>query len=83
MAPRVVFKGGTSLSKCSARSNVVALEITRTFWEKATILHAEHHRPLTANYRNETRNLKGDARSRHFPGDPRPHAESFRVKDLS
>lgn len=28
------------------RANVVALEITRTFWEKATILHAEHHRPL-------------------------------------
>ena len=24
---------------------VVALEIERTFWEKATILHAEHHRP--------------------------------------
>jgi hypothetical protein len=27
------------------RASVVALEITRTFWEKATILHAEHHRP--------------------------------------
>ena len=26
-------------------ASVVALEITRTFWEKATILHAEHHRP--------------------------------------
>jgi hypothetical protein len=25
--------------------NVVALELQRTFWEKATILHAEHHRP--------------------------------------
>lgn len=25
---------------------VVALEIERTFWEKATILHAEFHRPL-------------------------------------
>lgn len=25
--------------------DVVALEIERTFWEKATILHAEHHRP--------------------------------------
>ena len=24
---------------------VTALELTRTFWEKATILHAEHHRP--------------------------------------
>ncbi len=26
-------------------ASVVALEITRTFWEKATILHAEHHPP--------------------------------------
>jgi hypothetical protein len=25
--------------------HVVALELERTFWEKATILHAEHHRP--------------------------------------
>ena len=24
---------------------VTALELARTFWEKATILHAEHHRP--------------------------------------
>jgi hypothetical protein len=27
------------------RATVVALEITRTFWEKATILHAEYFRP--------------------------------------
>ncbi|MBI5506763.1 MAG: nucleotidyl transferase AbiEii/AbiGii toxin family protein [Deltaproteobacteria bacterium] len=26
-------------------SSVVALELARTFWEKATILHAEYHRP--------------------------------------
>lgn len=26
-------------------SRVVALELARTFWEKATILHAEYHRP--------------------------------------
>ena len=25
---------------------VIALEIERSFWEKATILHAEYHRPL-------------------------------------
>jgi hypothetical protein len=24
---------------------VIALDVARTFWEKATILHAEHHRP--------------------------------------
>ncbi len=27
------------------RCQVTALEMERTFWEKATILHAEHHRP--------------------------------------
>ena len=27
------------------RCDVVSLEIERTFWEKATILHAEYHRP--------------------------------------
>jgi hypothetical protein len=26
--------------------DVVALDLHRSFWEKATILHAEHHRPL-------------------------------------
>ena len=28
------------------RCEVVALEVQRTFWEKATILHAEFHRPV-------------------------------------
>lgn len=28
------------------RCEVVALEVERTFWEKATILHTEYHRPL-------------------------------------
>ncbi len=28
------------------RAEVVALALERSFWEKATILHAEHHRPL-------------------------------------
>lgn len=26
--------------------DIVALELERSFWEKATILHAEHHRPV-------------------------------------
>ncbi len=39
------------------KAQVVALEIERTFWEKATILHAEHHRP---NLRNR------DRFSRHY-----------------
>jgi hypothetical protein len=37
---------------------VVALEVERTFWEKATILHAEFHRP-------ETQALK-DRMARHY-----------------
>ncbi len=28
------------------RCEVVALEVERSFWEKATILHTEHHRPM-------------------------------------
>ncbi|MGE3275823.1 MAG: nucleotidyl transferase AbiEii/AbiGii toxin family protein [Vicinamibacterales bacterium] len=28
------------------RCDVVALDLHRSFWEKATILHAEHHRPF-------------------------------------
>ncbi|GAF91078.1 unnamed protein product, partial [marine sediment metagenome] len=31
---------------------VVALEAERTFWEKATILHSEHHRPREKPMRN-------------------------------
>ena len=34
------------------RASVVALEITRTFWEKATIPHAEHHRPPELSIRD-------------------------------
>jgi hypothetical protein len=30
----------------------VALEVERTFWEKATILHAEYHRPATQPLRD-------------------------------
>ncbi len=31
-------------------TQVVALELERTFWEKATILHAEHHRPADKDF---------------------------------
>ena len=31
---------------------VLALDVARTFWERATILHAEHHRPATLNVRD-------------------------------
>jgi hypothetical protein len=38
------------VEQCDA--NVTALEIERTFWEKATILHTEHHRPGTSAVRD-------------------------------
>lgn len=38
--------------------NVVALEIERTFWEKATILHVEYHRPADK--------IMPDRYSRHY-----------------
>ena len=34
------------------RCELVALELERTFWEKATILHAEHHRDRTKQFRD-------------------------------
>lgn len=34
------------------QAEVVALEIERTFWEKATILHAEYHRPAEQAFRD-------------------------------
>ena len=37
---------------------VIALEVERTFWEKATILHAEYHRPAEQSMR--------DRFSRHY-----------------
>ena len=46
-AGSLVFKGGTALSKVFSdwRCEVIALGVERSFWGKATILHAEHHRP--------------------------------------
>jgi hypothetical protein len=40
------------------RCELVALELERTFWEKATILHAEHHRDRAKSVR--------DRFSRHY-----------------
>jgi hypothetical protein len=40
------------------RCELVALELERTFWEKATILHSEHHR-------NSTKPIR-DRSSRHY-----------------
>jgi hypothetical protein len=40
------------------RDEVVAMEVERTFWEKATILHAEYHRPAVQPF--------GERFSRHY-----------------
>ena len=40
------------------KTDVVALELERTFWEKATILHAEYHRPKARPMR--------DRQARHY-----------------
>ncbi len=40
------------------QTEVIALELERTFWEKATILHVEYHRKTEPNI--------GDRRSRHY-----------------
>jgi Nucleotidyl transferase AbiEii toxin, Type IV TA system len=40
------------------REEVVAMEVERTFWEKATILHSEYHRPAGQPI--------GDRFSRHY-----------------
>jgi hypothetical protein len=40
------------------RDEVVAMEVERTFWEKATILHAEYHRPAVQ--------AVGERFSRHY-----------------
>ena len=54
---------------------VIALEIERTFWEKATILHAEYHRPLDKPMR--------DRFSRHYADTAAlaSHSEAIKAID--
>jgi hypothetical protein len=53
------------------RSEVVALEIERTFWEKATILHAEYHRPESQPLRDRyARHYADFASLWHHPHGP-------------
>ena len=53
------------------RSEVVALEIERTFWEKATILHAEYHRPASQPLRDRyARHYADFASLWHHPHGP-------------
>lgn len=55
---------------------VIALEIKRTFWEKATILHAEYHRPLDKPMR--------DRFSRHYADTATlaKHSEAIKAIDF-
>lgn len=62
---------------------VTALELPRTFWEKATILHAEHHRPNDqpmpdryARHYSDTARLLGHADAKAMLAD---HALCARV----
>ena len=59
------------------QKEVVALEIERTFWEKATILHAEYHRPAEQPFRDRFARHYGDLAAlwRHPAG--RRAAERF------
>lgn len=51
------------------RADVVALELERTFWEKATILHAEYHRPAEQPFRDRfARHYADFAALWHHPG---------------
>ena len=56
IAPLLADALGMAFDDFSSR--VVALELARTFWEKATILHAEFHRPAQKVLR--------DRSSRHY-----------------
>jgi hypothetical protein len=53
----------------------VALELERTFWEKATILHAEFHRPASQPMR--------DRSARHFADMASLWQHPSRVKALA
>src|SRR5258707_14121521 len=51
------------------RAEVIALEIERTFWEKATILHVEYHRPIAQPIRDRfARHYSDFAALWHHPG---------------
>lgn len=58
-----------------ADESVVALEVERTFWEKATILHAEFHRPAELAQR--------DRYSRHYADFASLWQHSSRVSCLA
>ncbi len=47
-----------ALPELKEQDEVVAMEVERTFWEKATILHAEYHRPTAQSI--------GERFSRHY-----------------
>jgi len=57
------------------QSDVVALEIERTFWEKVTILHTEYHRPAEQPLR--------DRFSRHYADVAALWAHPCREKSLN
>jgi hypothetical protein len=58
-------------------AKVVALELARTFWEKATILHAEYHRPIDQPIRDRSARHYADFES--LWSDPRRNSSMSRL----
>jgi hypothetical protein len=73
IAPMLADALGTAFDDLSSR--VVALDLARTFWEKATILHAEFHRPADKPMR--------DRFSRHYSDFAALWAHSGRENSLA
>ena len=74
IAPLVAELGADLFEDFSA--NVVALEIERTFWEKATILHAEYHRPQEKPMRDRfSRHYSDFAALWRHPGGQSAHTD--------
>lgn len=79
IAPLVAELGTDLFEDFSA--NVVALEIERTFWEKATILHAEYHRPQEKTMRDRfSRHYSDFAALWKHPGGQRAHTDRDLLK---
>ena len=69
IAPLIAELGLETFS--DVRAEVVALELERTFWEKATILHAEYHRPPAQPMRDRyARHYSDFAALWRHPGRP-------------
>lgn len=79
------LKTTSSLARQVRRTNFrfeVALELERTFWERATILHAEHHRDVAKPIRDRFSRRYSDmaAPARHDVLERAPGATELRQR---